>query len=289
MEKQEILKQFPKQEDKLLISKIIDILKFVNNKNQIQYTDFLDTYQQSIVIKALSLIGENKYVLDGGYDEAERKILFMYPEKLKDIFLSEDLNEKYNENINQNFNSEENNTVINQNVKVISIILPQDLQGTYHHSEYLGGIMKLGIKREKIGDIIVNETGADILVLDEMADYLKLHLQDLTRFQKAEILIKEISELTILPVKKDEIVILIPQMRLDVIISEILHMSRSKADEIVSEERVFVNYELKTKNATMLKQGDILTVRGKGKFEIGEVLSQTSKGKLRLQVNKYVS
>ena len=289
MEKQEILKQFPKQEDKLLISKIIDKLKFVNNKNQIQYTDFLDTYQQSIVIKALSLIGENKYVLDGGYDEAERKILFMYPEKLKDIFLSEDLNEKYNENINQNFNSEENNTVINQNVKVISIILPQDLQGTYHHSEYLGGIMKLGIKREKIGDIIVNETGADILVLDEMADYLKLHLQDLTRFQKAEILIKEISELTILPVKKDEIVILIPQMRLDVIISEILHMSRSKADEIVSEERVFVNYELKTKNATMLKQGDILTVRGKGKFEIGEVLSQTSKGKLRLQVNKYVS
>ncbi len=289
MEKQEILKQFPKQEDKLLISKIIDKLKFVNNKNQIQYTDFLDTYQQSIVIKALSLIGENKYVLDGGYDEAERKILFMYPEKLKDIFLSEDLNEKYNENINQNFNSEENNTVINQNVKVISIILPQDLQGTYHHSEYLGGIMKLGIKREKIGDIIVNETGADILVLDEMADYLKLHLQDLTRFQKAEILIKEISEITILPVKKDEIVILIPQMRLDVIISEILHMSRSKADEIVSEERVFVNYELKTKNATMLKQGDILTVRGKGKFEIGEVLSQTSKGKLRLQVNKYVS
>lgn len=289
MEKQEILKQFPKQEDKLLISKIIDKLKFVNNKNQIQYTDFLDTYQQSIVIKALSLIGENKYVLDGGYDEAERKVLFMYPDKLKDIFLSEDLNEEYNENINQNSNLKENNTVINQNVKVISIILPQDLQGTYHHSEYLGGIMKLGIKREKIGDIIVNETGADILVLDEMADYLKLHLQDLTRFQKAEILIKEISELTILPVKKEEIVILIPQMRLDVIISEILHMSRSKADEIVSEERVFVNYELKTKNATMLKQGDILTVRGKGKFEIGEVLFQTSKGKLRLQVNKYVS
>ena len=81
MEKQEILKQFPKQEDKLLISKIIDKLKFVNNKNQVQYTDFLDTYEQSIVIKALSLIGENKYVLDGGYDEAERKVLFMYPDK----------------------------------------------------------------------------------------------------------------------------------------------------------------------------------------------------------------
>ena len=76
-------------------------------------------------------------------------------------------------------------------------------------------------------------------------------------------------------------------MRLDVIISEILHLSRSKANEIISRERVFVNHELKIKNATILKLGDILTIRGKGKYEIGEIVSQTAKGKLRLQVLKY--
>ena len=84
-------------------------------------------------------------------------------------------------------------------------------------------------------------------------------------------------------------VILVPQLRLDVVLSEILHLSRSKASDFIEQERVFVNYELKTKNATTLKQGDILTVRGKGKYEIGEILSQTAKGKLRLEVKKYVS
>ena len=61
-----------------------------------------------------------------------------------------------------------------------------------------------------------------------------------------------------------------------------------EANEIISEERVFINYELKTKNSATLKENDILTIRGKGKFEIGEILSTTSKGKIRLMVRKYV-
>ena len=254
MDKQELLKQFPKQEEKLLVSKILDKLKFMHTKNQVQVTEFLDAYQQNTVSKVLKASNETNYILSGGYEEAQRKMLFIYPEKIEEIFSKEN----------------ENNPVIMQNIKVISITLPQELQGKYNHSEYLGGIMKLGIKREIIGDIIVNEAGADIIVQNEMAEYLKTHLQDLTRS------------------KKEEIVILIPQMRLDVVVSEILHLSRSKANEIIAQERVFINYELKTKNATTLKENDILTIRGKGKFEIGQILSTTSKGKIRLSVRKYV-
>ncbi len=271
MEKQELLKQFPKQEDKLLVSKILDKLKFMHTKNQVQVTEFLDAYQQNTVNRVLKASNETNYILYGGYEEAQRKMLFIYPEKVEEIFSRETAN-----------------SIFMQNIKVISIILPQELQGKYNHSEYLGGIMKLGIKREIIGDIIVNESGADIIVQAEMAEYLKSHLQDLTRFQKSEISIKEISDLSIVPVKKEEMVILIPQMRLDVVVSEILHLSRSKANEIIAEERVFINYELKTKNAAMLKENDILTIRGKGKFEIGQILSTTSKGKIRLMVRKYV-
>ena len=272
MDKQELLKQFPKQEEKLLASKILDKLKFTYTKNQVQVTNFLDMYEQNTANKVLQINNETNYILYGGYEEAQRKMLFMYPNKMQEIFLNEEVK----------------NPAIIQKIKVISIKLPQELQGKYKHSEYLGGIMKLGIEREIIGDIIVNEAGADIIVQNEMAEYLKSHLQDLTRFQKSEINIKEISELNIVPTKKEEMVILIPQMRLDVVVSEILHLSRSKANEIISEERVFINYELKTKNATNLKENDILTIRGKGKFEIGEILSTTSKGKIRLQVNKYV-
>lgn len=273
MDKQELLKQFPKPEDKMLIAKLEDKLKFMRMKNQVQTSEFLDEYQQNIVTKMLRMLEESKYVLEGGYAQAQRKMLILFPEKLQEIFKKE----------------AKNNSIVMQNIKVISIILPQEQQGSYHHSEYLGGLMKLGIKREKIGDIIVNEQGADILVQTDMASFLQTHVKDLTRFQKSEVQIKEITELTILQVKKEELIILIPQMRLDVIVSEILHLSRSKANEIISQERVFVNYELKTKNATTLKMGDVLTIRGKGKYEIGEVVSQTAKGKLRLQVLKYAS
>lgn len=273
MDKLEITKKFSKTEDKLLISKICDKMKFMHTKNQVQVTDFLDAYEQNIVLKLLQYCQENQAYLYGGFDAADRKSLFLIPAKLQEIFEKDCVNNK----------------IINENIKVISIKLPQDLQGTYKHSEYLGGVMKLGLKREKIGDIIVNEEGADILVKSEVASYLNVNLKDLTRFQKAEVKIKEISELIILPTKKEEVIILIPQMRLDVVISEILHLSRNKANEIIAQERVYINYELKTKNATTLKCGDILTIRGKGKYEIGQIISQTAKGKLRLNVMKYVS
>ncbi len=298
MEKQELLKQFTKPEDKLLISKIYDKIKFTHTRNQIQTTSFLDGYEQTVVEKFLKLCQEKNFLLEGGFPEAERKILFLFPDKLENL-LSKNATLQEAQKIEVELKIEEvpeiektqNKAlaIVKKFIKVISIILPKELQGTYHHREYLGGLMKLGIEREKIGDIIVNEQGADILVQSEITSFFLSHLPDLTRFQKAQISQKEITELKIEQIKKESMVILVPQLRLDVVLSEILHLSRSKASDFIEQERVFVNYELKTKNATTLKQGDILTVRGKGKYEIGEILSQTAKGKLRLEVKKYVS
>lgn len=298
MEKQELLKQFAKPEDKLLVSKIYDKIKFTHNRNQIQTTSFLDGYEQTVVEKFLKLCQEKNFLLEGGFPEAERKMLFLFPDKLENL-LSKNATLQEAQKIEVELKIEEvpeiektqNKAlaIVKKFIKVISIILPKELQGTYHHREYLGGLMKLGIEREKIGDIIVNEQGADILVQSEITSFFLSHLPDLTRFQKAQISQKEITELKIEQIKKESMVILVPQLRLDVVLSEILHLSRSKASDFIEQERVFVNYELKTKNATTLKQGDILTVRGKGKYEIGEILSQTAKGKLRLEVKKYVS
>lgn len=115
------------------------------------------------------------------------------------------------------------------------------------------------------------------------------NLAEITRFSKSQITQRSISNLQIVPVKKEIITIVLTQLRLDTVVSELLHASRTKANELISQERVIVNYETKTKNATMLKQGDILTVRGKGKFKIAETLEQTAKGKLRIVVEKYIS
>ena len=273
MNKQEILKQYGKEEDKILVAKILDKIQYASQKNQIQITDFLDGYQQKIAQKVLQQVRYQESTFYGGYEEAERKMLFLFPERLFTL-LKENLQE---------------DKMIQKEMKAITIKLPNDLKGKYSHRDYLSGIMKLGIKREKIGDILVREDGADILVQEEMLTYLLSNLSELTRFQKAEILAKEISEIEVVPIQLEELVILVPQLRLDVVVSELVHTSRTKAEEIIMQERVLVNYETKTKNATILQVGDLLTIRGKGKFKIGEVICQTIKGKLRVKVEKYVS
>jgi len=76
-------------------------------------------------------------------------------------------------------------------------------------------------------------------------------------------------------------------MRLDSIVSELAHTSRSKAIDFLNSERVFVNYEIATKASKLLKTGDILTIRGKGKFELCSIVGNTKSGNTILLVNKY--
>ena len=45
----------------------------------------------------------------------------------------------------------------------------------------MGGIVKLGMKREKVGDILVSDDGADIIVKQKYQNYYQKswkHLQD---------------------------------------------------------------------------------------------------------------
>lgn len=81
MNKQELLKDYKKQEDKICIAQILDKIEISSKKDKIEYTDFLDMYQVSLVENFLRKAKIQNYKLYGGYAEAERKILIIYPEK----------------------------------------------------------------------------------------------------------------------------------------------------------------------------------------------------------------
>ena len=55
MDKKEILNNYSKPEDKLLIAKMIDKNEMSCAKNKIEYTDFLDEYQQNLLIKIIRI------------------------------------------------------------------------------------------------------------------------------------------------------------------------------------------------------------------------------------------
>lgn len=206
------------------------------------------------------------YIFFGGNGvDSDRNILIFFPEKF-----SEEMVQKNYEKM----------------LSAIRIELPKDEE--YEHRIYLSGIMKLGIKREKIGDILVNKSGADIIVLNEMTDFLLSNLPTLTRFRRSKFTLININNVKCQEKKFENISIIVSSMRLDCFVSELARTSRNKAIELIEAQKVLLNYNFELKFSKKINIGDVLTIRSKGKFIVEDVISKTKANKYIVNVKKYV-
>lgn len=268
MDKVNILEKY-KKEEKILVAKFLDKIEMTKKNNNVTCTNFLDMHQKKIIKDIIKILYQKQELIDikidfyGGWSEAERVKCFIYPDFINQYIYSND-------------------------IAVVEIILPKILQGTYEHRNYLGALMKLGLKREKIGDILVNNQGADIIVDCDIAEFVKENLLNLTRFSKAKIRIKDLKELIIVESQKKEIDITIQSLRLDLFVSELIHTSRSKVKELIDLGKVFINQEVEYKYDKNLKKGDIITIRGKGKFIFSDIIGVTKKSRSIVKVLKYI-
>lgn len=267
MNKQDLLNEYKNQDDKLLLAKVLDKIEFCKSKNKIESTDFLNLIEQDLVNNFLKKIKFENYYFFGGAGEAERKVLIIYPEKL-----TEQMARKNHSKI----------------MSVIKIKLPIELSEEYDHRRYLGAIMKLGIEREKIGDISVKSRGAEIVIKNEVQNFLIQNLGSLTRFSSSEIEVMPIENLSKIETQKIEITEIVASLRLDNIVASLARTSRNKAVEILEQERVFLNFKNETKSSKQVNVGDIITIRGKGRFEFKEISGNTKKGRYIIKVDKYV-
>ena len=267
MNKQEILSEYKNQEDKLILAKVLDQIEFVGKRNKIENTDFLDMYQIGLVDKFLKKLQLNNYMLFGGFEESERKIAIFYPEKFNEDMVKKNFDKIF---------------------KVVKIELPEETQGKYSHRDYLGGVIKLGVKREKVGDIIVDEKGADIIVLNEISEFLLQNITSLIRFSGAEIFLDTLENLREVNVKKQEYNIIVSSFRLDSVVSDLAKCSRNKAVELIATERVFINCQNEMKLTKQIKIGDVVTIRGKGRFTIKELVGNTRSGRYVLKIEKFI-
>ena len=249
---------------KLLIAKIIDKYEFSKTKNKITYTDFLNISEISVVKNVLKEEQIKNYIIYGGKEETDRSLVIFYPEKF-----SKEMVEKNFEKIFQ----------------VIRINLPNNIK--YEHREFLSGIMKLGIVREKFGDIIVTDFGADIIVLSEISKILSNDLKTLTRFRKAEITIENINELSLIETEFEDVNIIVSSIRLDNFVAELANCSRNNSEEIINEGKVFINSINEFKPSKKININDIITIRGKGKFIFDGIEKETRSGRYLLNMRKY--
>lgn len=251
-------------ENKLLVAKVADKFEFCKTKNKITYTDFLDISEISLVKKMLSEEKISNWIIYGGRENADRNILIFYPEK----FSLEMVEKNYSKIL-----------------EVIRIKLPNNI--SYEHREFLSGIMKLGIKREKFGDIVVTNSGADIISLCDVSKYLQEGLKDLTRFRKSIITIENIINIENVENEFENLNIIVSSLRLDNFVSELAKCSRTRASEIIEEGRVFLNSINEFKDSKKIEINDIITIRGKGKFIFDGIEKETKSGKFLVNVRKY--
>ncbi len=161
----------------------------------------------------------------------------------------------------------------------------QKFADTLSHRDFLGSLMGLGIRREVLGDIIINENCGYLFCLDNIADYI---IENLTQVRhttvKCEITEKIPADVLPQPEKRE---IIVSSERLDVIVSAIYKMSRSQVLPIFHTEKVFVNGAIKTSPSATVNVNDKISVRGYGRFVYKGVLRTTKKDRLVIGVEVF--
>lgn len=151
------------------------------------------------------------------------------------------------------------------------------------HRDFLGALMNLGIERSTLGDIFIEDNTAYIFCVVNMAEFM---IENLGKVKHTSVLCKETEQIPSFGDKeKQEIRIQISSERIDAVISKVYRLSRSEAIEFFRQKKVFVNGRQCENNSQSLKSGDIVSVRGCGRYEYSGVEKVSKKGKLNVVVS----
>ena len=235
--------------------KIIDKANGCLKNYDVRYSDFLNPFEVENAKAILNSNDDLKYSVDGGYDESERKIVFIYPFYME----YEDIDETLRF------------IQIEGNFKFKSI----------SHKDYLGSLLSLGIKREKIGDIIIHDNFCQVVVSEDICDFIIINLE---KVSKNKVKVKEITVKDIIESEQNfkEISFTVSSLRLDSVIGGVYNLSRSESLKIIKGEKVHVDYEKIISPSKEIKTNSLISVRGHGRaiIEIGDM---TKKGRIKIR------
>lgn len=256
------------KEDAILLARLEDLLQQCQDQYRITAGDFLDAHQRKLAEDfCRRSSGGTRVVFYGGYPEAERCM----PVFLPDYITEENLNEELGELI-----------------RIVRVHYAASAAGGRQltHRDYLGSLLALGLDREVTGDILVRESGADIIVTAQIADFIAVSYDKAGRTNlQAEVL--PAAELYIAPVRMESRHDTVASLRLDSIVASAFRLSRAKAAEAIRRGLVSVNSAEALKVDVEVAAGDRIVLRGQGKVILSEVGDVTRKDRIRITISAY--
>ncbi|MBL1209377.1 photosystem II S4 domain protein [Geminocystis sp. GBBB08] len=256
--REELLKKVENKEE---IARIIDKAEKAIKTWELVISDFVSPPVLAEINQIFSSLTEVKVIPWGGYPQAERQRVGIHREE---IFAD------------------------NTQIPLAALdIAGNFLFDTATHRDFLGSILGTGIVREKIGDIIVlGERGAQVIVVEEMVNFLETNLVQVRSVSVKTTRI-ELSDLKIRPPKIKEMKTVEASLRLDAVASFGFGLSRGKMAEAISNGDVKVNWKEISQPSYNIKNGDLISFRGKGRLEIGDI-EVTKKERYRINLTRFV-
>ena len=261
-------------ENKLLEARIRDLLAAADG-GRLAVSRYLTSREQYEAAQLAARLGvSDRTVFFGGYPDAQRKKLFCLPEYVLD------LEDKGEAALGAYFPEE-----LSEHTVMLRITGSEyrDLK----HSDYLGAILNLGCERDSIGDVCVVddctawvfcEKAVSMLILDSLVKVAS----DGVRVRKMNSLDGFSFERKFLPIRDT-----VASERMDCVIAALTNLSRESAKELIDGGSVELNYREQLRPDTKICEGDVLTVRTRGKFIIRSLGERTAKGRIRLLADKY--
>ncbi|KAG9448115.1 hypothetical protein H6P81_014243 [Aristolochia fimbriata] len=242
------------------VKNILEMARRASSRRDILYTDFLTPPVLKEAVTTVEKLTDIKAVAQGGYPEAERCRLLIGNTEDMDI--------------------------------VPDAVAALNVSGNFSfapcaHGDFLGAILGTGIAREKLGDILLQgDKGAQVIVVPELVSFL---VSTLDKVGKVPVSCTEIPLLALNyePPRTKSFKTVEASLRVDALASAGFKISRSKLVDLISKGDVRINWVPVTKNGAALKTGDIVSVSGKGRLQIGEIIT-TKKGRYAVELIQYL-
>ena len=249
------------REEQQLEKRFLDLGRTAYQRGIVTYSDFLNLNEQNILYGIRQELSGLKLESFGGYETAERQMAAFVPDAL--LFCPE------------------------YPIACLRITpLHKRFAEKLSHRDYLGAVLNLGLERSRTGDILVEEEKAFLFCQRNIADFI---CENLTRIRHTAVTARPVEEESFsYEPNQQEITGTMASVRLDSLLSLAFKASRSSLTGLIGAGKVFVNGRLTTSNGCHIREQDIISVRGMGKFRFAGQLSVTKKNRICVLIHKYI-
>ncbi len=259
-QKERILRFYRGGEGEETAARLLDLAEGVMKTQKFRISPFLDPYGQEIAETIRASFDVLRIDFDGGYAGAERQRAMLLHEHFA-------------------------GTPGGYDIACVAVSWNGQF-ARLTHRDVLGAVMGCGIERGGIGDILVSADAAKILCDAKIADFL---LEQLTEIGAVHVMasLGDLAEIAPREERTKEIRATVASLRLDAIVAAGFGISRSRAAEDIAADKVKRNWQRADSASKSVKQGDVLSMRGRGRVEVTEVRGQTKKGRTAVVLYRY--